>query len=131
MKKQGLLNSEISYVISKMGHYDQLVVCDAGLPISDEIQRIDLAISKNFPRFLDTLGHILKDLQLEKVIIASEIKEMNPQIYHELTILIGETKIEEVTHETFKDMTLNAKAVVRTGECTPYANIILVSGVIF
>ena len=39
--------------------------------------------------------------------------------------------IKEVTHEEFKVLTKDSKAVVRTGECSPYANIILKSGVVF
>ncbi|RIO78192.1 D-ribose pyranase, partial [Staphylococcus haemolyticus] len=41
------------------------------------------------------------------------------------------SELEQVNHETFKALTKNAKAIIRTGEATPYANIILQSGVIF
>ncbi len=33
MKKGALLNSEISHVVSRLGHTDSLVICDAGLPV--------------------------------------------------------------------------------------------------
>ena len=33
MKKGTVLNSDISSMISRLGHTDTLVVCDAGLPI--------------------------------------------------------------------------------------------------
>jgi D-ribose pyranase len=39
--------------------------------------------------------------------------------------------IQEVSHEEFKRLTNNVKAVIRTGEVTPYANCILQAGVIF
>ena len=44
MKKSALLNSELSYLIAKMGHTDTLKVGDCGLPIPQETQRIDLAL---------------------------------------------------------------------------------------
>lgn len=42
MKKSVLINSEISSIISKMGHTDMLTICDSGLPIPKNVERIDL-----------------------------------------------------------------------------------------
>ena len=38
---------------------------------------------------------------------------------------------QTVSHEEFKRRSATARAVVRTGECTPYANIMLIAGVAF
>lgn len=46
MKKGTVLNSEISSVISRLGHTDTLVVCDAGLPIPNSTARIDMALTQ-------------------------------------------------------------------------------------
>jgi len=135
MKKGRLLNSEISSVISKMGHTDHITVGDAGLPIPNEVKRIDLAIEKGVPNFLGTLEVILEELKVEEVVIAKEMKEKSGKFHTELLKLLkekcGEINIVEVSHEDFKWMTEESKAVVRTGECTSYANIILKSGVVF
>jgi D-ribose pyranase len=135
MKKGRLLNSEISCIISKMGHTDSITVGDAGLPIPDTTKRIDLAVEKGIPSFLGTLEVILEELEVEEVIIASEMKEISNNFYLELMKLLeikcGKIKIIEISHEDFKVKTGESKAVVRTGECTPYANIILKSGVTF
>lgn len=135
MKKGRLLNSEISSVISRMGHTDHITIGDAGLPISDGVKRIDLAIEKGVPTFLGTLEVILDELKVEKVIIAKELKEVSTDFSEKLFELLKskceEIIINEVPHEEFKVITESSKAVVRTGECTPYANIILKSGVIF
>ena len=40
-------------------------------------------------------------------------------------------KINEVSHSDFKNLTKESKVVIRSGECSPYANIILKSGVVF
>ena len=41
-------------------------------------------------------------------------------------------ELERVPHEQFKALTRDGtSAFVRTGECTPYANVILCSGVTF
>jgi D-ribose pyranase len=44
---------------------------------------------------------------------------------------LGDTPIVTVPHQSFKAQTHSARAVIRTGEFTPYANIILEAGVVF
>ena len=131
MKKTKLINSEISYIISKMGHTDSLTIGDCGLPIPENVSRIDLALKYGVPTFLETLDTILEELCVEEIIIASEIKEKNEIIYKEILKRFENIKINEVSHEEFKNLTKESKAVVRSGECSPYANIILKSGVVF
>ena len=68
---------------------------------------------------------------MEEITIASEIKEKNIEIYNEILKRFENIKINEVSHEDFKNLTKESKAVIRSGECSPYANIILKSGVVF
>lgn len=131
MKKSFLLNSEISYEISKMGHTDELALGDCGLPIPEATKRIDIAISKNLPGLIDTLKAVLSELEIQEVILAEETETVSPEIFKEIKELIGNTKISFVTHENLKKELMNCKAVIRTGEQTPYANVILKSGVVF
>ena len=131
MRKGKLLNSEIISVLSRMGHTDQITIADAGLPISNDVKRIDLALIKNIPGFIETVKAIQEDMIIEKIIIAVEIKEHNEIVLKSLKELFKGIEIEYVDHENFKEKTKTSKAVVRTGECTPYANVILQSGVDF
>lgn len=131
MRKTTLLNSSISEEISKMGHTDSIAIGDCGLPIPKETRRIDLALVKNLPSFMDTLKAVLAELKVEEVVIAKETKEVSPEIFEEIKKEIGHVKITFVTHEDLKKELKNCRAVVRTGEQTPYANIILKSGVVF
>lgn len=131
MKKGKLLNSEISSVISKMGHTDSLTIGDCGLPIPKDVKRIDLALKYGVPSFLDTLDTVLEELCVEEIIIASEIKEASNEMYEEIIKRFENTKITMVEHEEFKKRTTDSHAIIRTGECTPYSNIILKSGVVF
>lgn len=131
MKKGVLLNSEITAVIAAMGHTDLLTIADCGLPIPDTTKRIDLALTKNVPGFLETLNAVLLELEVEEAFIAREMVERSPDLFNALQEKLGNVPIQFITHEEFKIMTKSAKACVRTGECTPYANIILKSGVTF
>lgn len=132
MRKTVLLNSNISSVISRMGHTDMLTVGDCGLPIPDGVERIDLALKKGVPAFLDVLDTILEELCVERIILAEEIKTASPEMCDAILARFGEdVQVEYVPHAQFKQQSAQTKAVVRTGECTPYANVILCSGVTF
>ena len=133
MKKAGILNSDISRVLSYMGHTDTIAIGDCGLPIPDEVERIDLALAFGVPTFMQTLEIVAGDMKVEKIVLAEEIKTQNPQVLHQVEELFAGTEIEVefVSHIELKEKTWDCKAVIRTGEITPYANIILQSGCIF
>jgi D-ribose pyranase len=131
MKKIGILNAEISSVISKMGHTDLIAIGDCGLPIPDCIKRIDLALKKNVPSFSDTLSEVLENLEVEEIFVAQEAIGSSPKICEKVKELAGTAKITFISHEKLKEMLKNCKSVIRTGEQTSFANVILKSGVIF
>ena len=139
MKKGVLLNSPISSVISRLGHTDKITIADAGLPIPSSVERIDLALTQGIPDFMSVLQTITHEMQVEAVMLAEEINTINPSLFNEilsyLYLLEQEQKksiqIMYVSHEAFKKQLTENKAVIRTGECTPYANIVLFSGVTF
>ncbi|WP_455056645.1 D-ribose pyranase [Jutongia sp.] len=133
MKKQGILNSDISRVLSYMGHTDCIAIGDCGLPIPDEVERIDLALEFGVPAFMDVLRVVTNDMKVEKIVLAEEIKEQNPKVLGEIKELFAGQELEVVfvSHTELKKQTKECKAVIRTGETTPYANIILQSGCIF
>ena len=116
-----------------MGHTDRIAVGDCGLPIPDEAERIDLALTFGEPKFLRVLELVLQDMKVEKIVLAEEIKTQNPQVLAGIQALLAgqPVEVEYVPHTTFKAYTRDCKAVIRTGETTPYANIILQSGCIF
>ncbi len=139
MKRGSLLNSHLSHTIGLSGHGDELTIADAGLPIPAGCQRIDLALIRGVPGFLDTLGSITSELQVEAVVLAEEIKTHSPELLDTLLAQLARLEqeqgqaiaIEWVSHEQFKARTRQSRAIVRTGECQPYANLILKAGVAF
>jgi len=108
-----------------------LVIADAGLPIPLEVERIDLALLPGVPGFLQTVAAVQGEMQVEKVIVASETGDKSPHIAELLKDIFPDARFEWVSHTELKELTHKAVAVIRTGEFTPYANVILVSGVIF
>ena len=130
MKKTTVINSNLSRVIAQMGHYDTLGVGDAGMPVPVGTEKIDLAVTNGLPSFVDVVKNILSELQLQEVYLAEEIKTEKPQQLAAIKEII-DVPIKFIPHDKMKADLSNAKAFVRTGEMTPYANIILVSGVTF
>ena len=134
MKKIGTLNSKLSQVIAEMGHTDTLAIADAGLPIPEETNRIDLALIRGVPGFLQTMKTVLVELEIEEVFLAEEIQTASSSstiLSDQLKDIFKEVPITFIPHETLKQKLSSCRAVVRTGECTPFANIILSSGVKF
>lgn len=131
MKRSPLLHAELSRVIAGMGHGDLLVIGDAGLPIPAGPLRIDLAVMRGVPRFADVLAAVLSELQVERVVIAQEACGPDGVPFPPWCGLLAPLVPEQVPHAQFKQLCLGSKAMVRTGECTPYANVLLYAGVVF
>lgn len=130
MKKTQLLNIELSKLIASLGHGDSLVIGDAGLPIPPNVPLIDLALTRGVPDFMVVLETVLSEMCVEYHVLADELSLHNQQISQQIKNL-GIPNKKSTSHEKLKHITYNAKAIVRTGEFTPYTNIILFSGVLF
>ena len=138
MKKHGILHPELSQAIAALGHNDLLVVADAGLPIPADVKRIDLAYAPGEPPFMKVLEAILSEMEVERAILATELNRKAPAKFRKGLMerlgqlpKVGKGGVSFVSHEEFKQISQQARVVVRTGEFTPYANVILVSGVVF
>lgn len=130
MKKQGILNRELAGIFARIGHTDQIMIADCGLPIPDGVTCIDLAYKIGEPGFMAILEVVLADYKTEKAIIATEMASQNENLYKAVYDTV-DAAFEEVSHEELKALSAKAKVIIRTGEATPYANILLQSGVIF
>lgn len=132
MQKVGILNSSIAKVLADLGHTDTIVIGDCGLPVPAGVPKIDLALKLGTPSFIEVVSEVAKYMEIEKVEVAAEIQEKNTGVYEALKELFPQQEwIIDENHEAFKAATAKAKVVIRTGEITPYANIILHSNVIF
>jgi len=134
MKKTPLLNVALSRLIASLGHGDIVVIGDAGLPVPPSIELIDLALTHGIPDFVSTLKVVLSEMQVESHVLAQEIFEKRPAALTTLDALNAEGALgrrELLSHEQFKVLTRQARAVVRTGECQPYCNVVLIAGVTF
>ena len=130
MKLKGILNSDIAKGLADLGHTDLIAIGDCGLPIDPE-KKIDLSLKLGEPKFIDVLEVLLEDFSVEYYYLAEEIKENNPDQEKNIEKLLEAVECEYISHEDFKKKLADVKFVIRTGETTPYSNIILQSKNIF
>jgi D-ribose pyranase len=129
MRPNGLWHGELVELIVSLRHNDALVVCDAGLPVPDGVHTVDLGWRRGEPRLLPVLDAILGELVVERATIAGEAQDA--RFLAGLEEQLGGTPLARITHDELKARCADARAVVRTGEDTPYANVILHAGVPF
>ena len=110
-------------------------VDDVELLLSDEevedVEKIDLSVRPGLPSFIDVLEEVLKELEVQKMYIAEEIKTENPKQLEAIKRTVPNVEIEFIPHSELKKDLKSSKAFIRTGEETPYSNVILESGVVF
>ncbi|MFV0559205.1 MAG: D-ribose pyranase [Enterococcus sp.] len=131
MKKTKVINSDISRVIAGMGHFDKLSIGDAGMPVPMGTEKIDLAVTNGIPSFMDVLNNVLEELEVQRIYLAEEIKTENPKMLEAIKDRLPDTPISFIPHTEMKQELSNCHAFIRTGEMTPYANILLESNVVF
>jgi D-ribose pyranase len=131
MRSGGIVNAQLSRVLSELRHTDLLAISDSGLPVpAGGPEVVDLAVVYGVPSFESVFRAVLAEIVVEAATAAEEIAEANPACWSLLRDSL-DVDVELVSHEGFKAMTGAARAVVRTGEATPYANVLLRCGVPF
>jgi D-ribose pyranase len=129
VKKAGILNRHLSGALAELGHTDEVLVCDAGMPIPAGPRVVDLAFRAGVPSFAEVLDGLLAELVIEGATAASEVRGANPAA---AALLDGRfPELALVPHERLKELSRGARLVVRTGEARPYANVLLRCGVFF
>jgi D-ribose pyranase len=129
MKESGAINRGIDAAISKQGHGDLLMVTDAGFAIPLGVEVIDLSLDENKPMVLEVLEMLRKYYSVEKMIMATETKNISPTLFSNISKAFGDgVPVETIEHSDLKEMSKTVKAIVRTGDFTAYGNVILVSG---
>lgn len=131
MRREGILNPALESAIAAVGHTEYLVVGDCGLPMPGEANILDLSLVRGIPTFMQVLDAVKGEMVIESFIYAEEAETANPGIVEQIRQALPDVPSVKMSHENFKKETQRAKTVIRTGEYSSYANIILVGGVNF
>jgi D-ribose pyranase len=131
MRSGGIINGQLARVLAELRHTDLLAIADSGLPVAPGgPEVVDLAVVYGVPGFETVLRAVTGEIVVEAATAAAEITDANHAAWTLLRDTLG-CEVELVPHEDFKVRIAQARAVVRTGEATPYANVLLRCGVPF
>lgn len=128
MKRNGILHPAIAHLLASTGHTDYFLIADRGFPVPPEPERIDLALVDDLPTVVDVLKAVHEEFTIDRIIITEEMATFSPERVAELREILDDVTIEAVSHIELKRLGHDAKATIRTGDTTPYANLIVVSG---
>lgn len=128
MKKGGILHPALNRILAETGHTDLLTICDRGFPVPPGPERLDLALTDDIPTVLDVLRAIDREFVIDQVIVTEEMKQASPARYAQLAGEFSHVAFRVVPHQRFKDICPESRAVIRTGDTVPYANVMIVSG---
>lgn len=123
-----LLHPGLRAALAAMGHTDLLLVADRGFPIPPGPQRIDLALTDDLPTVLQVLRCVAAEVRIEQLLLAEEAAQVSPGHLTALQALLPSVPRETVPHLHFKAIARSVAAAVRTGDSTPYANVLLAIG---
>ncbi len=131
MKKRGILNAQLAGCVAALGHMDLFLIGDAGMPIPPGVPVVDLVVTAGVPTFDQVMDAVLEEAVVEGYTIAEEIQDHNPRLLRYIRGKLPEAEETMISHTQLKEMSKNVRFAVRTGEFTPYPNVILRAGVAF
>jgi len=128
MLKGGILNPAINSLLSRVRHTNTLVIADRGFPFWPQIETIDISLVDDIPRVLEVLHALKENFSIGRVFAAQEFLAANtPQTASALDDALLGIPITFEPHVELKKRVPHAIGLIRTGDTTQYANLILES----
>lgn len=125
MKRGGVINQRLSEQIAGLGHTDYFMICDAGFPIPEGMERVDLALAFEIPTLKQCLKAVLDEIVVEKVCIAEEMEKYNRDGYGYIKNVFVNQPVECMPQNLLVRMAKKCRFILRSGELAPYSNVIL------
>ena len=128
MLKTGILNPQINSLAARVRHTNTLVIADRGFPFWPGIETVDISLVDNVPTVLDVLRALRANFIFGKAWMAEEFRAANEATMQAAfaAALDGATVSFE-PHVEFKRRVPFVIGLIRTGDTTQYANVILES----
>ncbi len=131
MKKTGILNAQLMQQIAALGHTDTFLIGDAGMPVPKGVPIVDLALTGGVPNFEQVLYAVLAETKIEAYFLTDQTKTVNPRVYKLIQENLPGIPCTELPHPELKELTKSCKFAIRTGEFTPFSNVVLQAGCAF
>jgi D-ribose pyranase len=125
---KGILNPAILNLLARIRHTNTLVISDRGFPFWPQIETVDLSLVDDIPTVLQVLAAIQGNFKIGRVFAAEEFKKNNDAArLQALTSVLNGVHLSFEPHVDFKKRVPSAIGLIRTGDTTQYANLILES----
>jgi D-ribose pyranase len=129
MLMKGIIHAQLAAALAGLRHTDLFAISDSGFPTAPSVAVIDLAVVYGLPSFYRVLDAVLSEVVAEKATMAHETDLHNPTQAKRIRSHFADVVL--VDHNDLKAMAAASRFVVRTGEATPYSNLLLQAGVAF
>lgn len=129
MLRQGILHARLAAALAGLRHTNLFAITDSGFPTARGVEVIDLALVYGVPSFDSVLAVVAAEIVVEQATMATETRTHNAPQADRIRACFPD--VVEVSHEDLKRMAASAQFVVRTGEATPYSNLVLQAGVTY
>jgi len=128
MIKSGILNPQINALLSRVRHTNTLVIADRGFPFWPMIETIDISLVDDVPTVLAVLRAIRLNFQIGKAWMAQEfLKQNSAKTSSAFAAALEGIELTHEPHIEFKKRVPHAIGLIRTGDTTQYANLVLES----
>jgi D-ribose pyranase len=128
MLKSGILNPAINSLLSRVRHTNTLVIADRGFPFWPQIETIDISLVDDIPRVLDVLIAIRGNFIVGRAFAAQQfLAENTPDTASALENALLGIPITFEPHDDLKKRVPKAIGLIRTGDTTQYANLVIES----
>lgn len=128
MIRTGILNPAINSLLARVRHTNILVIADRGFPYWPQIETVDISLIDDVPRVLEVLRAVLANFHAGKAFMAAEFQSANTEATVEgFRAALADVPLSFESHIEFKKRVPLAIGLIRTGDTTQYANIILES----
>jgi len=128
MIKNGILNPQILSLLARVRHTNMLVIADRGFPSWPGLETVDISLVDGIPTVLQVLQAILPNFDCGRIWMAQEfLAENTPATQAAFKAVAGNVPISYEPHAQFKQRIPLATGLIRTGDITQYANLVLLS----
>jgi D-ribose pyranase len=128
MLTTGILNPQINSLLSRVRHTNTLVIADRGFPLWRMIETVDISLVDDVPTILAVLRALRGNFNIGKAWMAQEfLKQNSAKTQSAFAKALHGIELIHEPHIKFKKRVPHAIGLIRTGDSTQYANIILES----
>ena len=128
MIKTGILNPQLNDLLSRVRHTNTLVIADRGFPFWPMIETVDISLVDDLPTVLQVLAAIRSNFVIGKAWMAREfLKHNDGKTRATFAGALRGIELKHEPHVQFKRRVPDAIGLIRTGDTTQYANLILES----